>query len=82
MKIDFEPIIEELNFIKEEGVPRNVKDNIDLIIVYLNDSSAEESTKINKALTILDDVANDINLASHSRTSFWNLSSMLESMIN
>lgn len=82
MDVDFEPIIEELEFIKEEGVPKNVRENIDSIIVYLNDDSIEASTKINKALTVLDEIANDINLASHSRTSFWNISSILESMLS
>ncbi len=81
MKIDFEPIIEELELIREEGVPKNIKENISNIIDYLR-STSEDSTKINKALTVLDDIANDINLESHSRTQFWNLTSILESMLS
>lgn len=80
MEEDFEAIIEELQFLEEEGVPKNVKKSIDDIKEVFNDESLERSIKISKALSILDDVANDINLASHSRTQFWNLSSMLESM--
>lgn len=82
MAIDFEPIVEELSFVEEEGVPKNVRAHISDIIECLNDKDAEDSTKINKALSVLDEMANDINLASHSRTSFWNLSSLLESMLS
>lgn len=82
MAIDFEPILEELEFIEEEGVPKNIKVFISQIMSCLKEDNIDDSTKINKALTILDEIANDINLASHSRTSFWNLSSLLESMLS
>lgn len=82
MTIDFEPIIEELSFVEEEGVPKNVRVNIENIISTLNDSDSDDSTKVNKALSVLDEIANDINLAAHSRTSFWNISSLLESMLS
>lgn len=81
MAIDFEPIIEELDLLREEGVPKNVSGFIEEIMACLKQDS-DDSTKINKALSILDEIANDINLAAHSRTSFWNLSSMLESMLS
>jgi hypothetical protein len=77
---DFEPIIEELRLLEEDGVPKNVKKSIEDIVIFLQDKNIERSTKISKALSVLDEIANDINLASHSRTQFWNLSSVLESM--
>ena len=76
---DFESVIEELQLLEEDGVPKNVKVQIEEIISFLKDENIDRSIRISKALVVLDNIANDINLAPHCRTQFWNLSSMLES---
>lgn len=77
---EFDEILEELQFLEEESVPKNVKQQILEIIELLKNESFEKSTKISKALSILDEIVNDNNLELHYRPSFWNISSMLESM--
>ena len=79
--MNYEDVIEMMEEMKEEGVPKNVSEEIDQIIECLK-STTEDSTKINKVLSILDEVANDANLAPHARTQFWNVSSMLEGQAN
>jgi uncharacterized protein (UPF0147 family) len=75
---DIKDFIVEL---KEDGVPKNVARQIDQITACFNDSTLEDNCKVHKALTILDEIANDSNLASHLRTQIMNVSSMLESSI-
>lgn len=81
MNAEFEVIIEELNFLLEDGVPKNVRRLIEEVISYLEDSEMEDSTKINKALAILEDISGDNNLDPISRTQFLSVSSSLEALI-
>lgn len=77
----FDNVIEMLKEMLEEGVPKNIQSDIENIISCL-ESDADEVTKVHKALSVLDEIANDVNLASHTRTEFWNLSSVLEGMLS
>jgi len=77
---NFEVIIEELKNLEEDGVPRNIKKLINDVIFCLNDEAIEVSTRVSKALSIIDEITNDINLSSHTRTQFWNITSLLEGM--
>lgn len=81
MNDEFEVIIEELTFLLEDGVPKNVQRQIEEIISYMKDEEMDNSTKINKALTILEDISNDNNLDPISRTQFLSVSSSLEALI-
>ena len=81
MNADFEVIVDELLYLSEDGVPKNVKKLIDDIIALLHDESLEESTRVNKALAILEDISNDNNLDPISRTQFLSISSSLESLL-
>jgi uncharacterized protein (UPF0147 family) len=77
----FEPIIETLAELQEEGIPKNVETLVSTVITELKTTAEEDSIKINKALAILDKIGNDVNLAADLRTQFWNISSVLESMV-
>ncbi len=59
-------------------VPKNVKEKVQKILETLRDEKAELSMRVDKALQILDDVAEDSNLQSYTRTQIWNIVSMLE----
>jgi len=75
-------IIQALTNLKEDdGVPRNVRSKIDIIISDLKDSS-DLSMKIGKSLHNLDEISEDLNLPSFIRTQIWNVSSMLEKLNN
>ena len=60
-------------------VPRNVRVKIDGIANTLKEDT-ELSIKVNKALNHLDEIANDVNLQSYTRTQIWNIMSMLEKL--
>ena len=71
-------IIETLAELEEDGtVPRNVKSKIQAIINNLKED-VEPPIKISKALSELDEIADDINLQAYTRTQIWNAVSALE----
>ena len=71
-------VVNSLNEIKEDAtVPRNVRTKIEYIVNTLKED-AELSIKVNKALSELDKIANDVNLQAYTRTQIWNVMSMLE----
>ena len=72
-------LIESLEMLQEDHtIPRNIKMKIDEIYHILK-GNEDNNLKINKALNILDEISNDDNLQSYTRTQIWNLVSMLES---
>ncbi|MBW2980536.1 UPF0147 family protein [Candidatus Woesearchaeota archaeon] len=79
-KKQVDQVIEFLSDLKEEsGVPKNVKSKIQEIINSLHDRS-DISIKINKALTNLEEIADDANMQSYTRTQIWNVISLLEKL--
>jgi hypothetical protein len=67
-----------LNELKEDtSVPKNIKFKIESVISVLEESS-ETSIKVNRAMNELEEVADDANLQSFSRTQVWNIVSLLE----
>ena len=75
---EVETIVVSLNEIQEDGtVPRNVRTQIQSIITSLK-TETEISIKINKALSELGEIANDVNLQSYTRTQIYNVISILE----
>ena len=67
--------LEELQ--KDTTVPKNIKIKIQGIVSILKEGT-EQSIRINKALNALDEIADDANLQSYSRTQLWNIVSLLE----
>ena len=71
-------IITSLSELQEDAtVPRNVRVSVQSIITSLKDEK-ELPMKISRALSLLDEIANDINLQSYTRTQIWNIISLLE----
>ena len=77
-----EEIIQALTSLREDdGVPKNVRSKIDIIINNLKDES-ELSMKVGKSLHNLDEISEDLNLPPFIRTQIWNISSMFEKLNN
>ena len=73
-------INETLNELKEDiTVPKNVRSKIEKIVEVLNDNT-EKDIKVSKALNELEEIADDVNLQSYTRTQVWNVISALEKM--
>ena len=71
-------VVEQFEMLKEDGgVPRNIKLKIDLMISALKEQ-VDVSIRVNKVLTELDEISEDVNLQSFMRTQIWNIVSMLE----
>ncbi|MDP4012548.1 MAG: UPF0147 family protein [Candidatus Nanoarchaeia archaeon] len=77
-----EDIISNLKIIEEDNtVPRNVRSKIKSAILALEEPNGKEpKVKIDKALQELDDLSDDPNLPSYTRTQIWNVVSTLESI--
>jgi uncharacterized protein (UPF0147 family) len=70
------------NVMNERGVPRNVRESLDNAAKTLDSRTRKESAKekISQAISILDESANDPNLATYTRTQIWGIISLLEGM--
>ncbi len=72
-------IIEALSeLLGDNTVPRNIKLRVETVISTLKDENQEESIKINKVLSDLDEISDDSNIQAFTRTQIWNIASMLE----
>ncbi|HIG98013.1 TPA: hypothetical protein HA231_01140 [Candidatus Woesearchaeota archaeon] len=76
---DMEAIIATISELQEDStVPKNVKEKVHRIVETLRNEKLEVSMRVDKAIQILDEVAEDSNLQSYTRTQVWNVVSMLE----
>ena len=76
-------IIQFMDELKEDStVPKNVKTKLDASITLLKKEGDELRMRIDKVLQELDEVANDTNTQSYTRSQIWNIVSMLESIQN
>ncbi len=62
----------------DSSIPKNIKEKIGQIILILNNEN--DSIKKNKALDVLEEVVDDSNLESYTRTEILNVVSLLEKL--
>ena len=73
-------IIEVLKDMKEDStVPKNVKTKVIQIVEILG-SKVDMSIKVDKVMHIFDQLNDDSNIDSFTRTQLWNVVSMLETL--
>ena len=78
---DITQIIELLHELSNDRkVPRNVRSVIDDARKELTGKEENLQTKINTTVSMLDEISNDPNIQSYTRTQIWNLVSMLEAV--
>ncbi len=70
-------LLDEIN--DDRTVPRNIRNMITEAKNNLN-GKQDIAVRINTAISILDEVANDSNIPTYTRTQVWNVVSMLEVM--
>ena len=70
-----EPVLSELK--DDSTVPKNVRLKIEKVMALLNDKT-EIQIKVSKVLNELEEIADDVNLQSYTRTQVWNVISVLE----
>ena len=69
-----EPVLSELK--GDIRVPKNVRMKVERVIKILKEKS-EMPIKASKALNELEEIADDVNLESYTRTQIWNIISIL-----
>jgi uncharacterized protein len=79
--MDLEPINKLLDEISEDRtVPRNIRTLVQQAKADLNNTKNDWAVRINAAVSVLDEVSNDPNIPTYSRTHIWNIVSLLEVM--
>lgn len=74
-------IIEAINELQNDNtVPKNIKIKLQSIANILNAEEENVSIKVNKALDELEEISDDVNIQSYTRTQLWNIVSLLESI--
>jgi len=74
-------IIEAINELQNDTtVPKNIKTKLQSITLILQLESEGMSTRVNKALDELEELSDDANIQSYTRTQLWNIVSLLESI--
>lgn len=76
--VEINELLKELQ--QDNTVPKNVKIKLSEMEVSLNKKTDDLSLVINKVLSDVEEIANDINLPMFIRTQIWNLTSMLEGL--
>ena len=80
---DMTEINKMLNEINEDRtVPRNIRNMIVEAKKHLNNEKDDMAVRISNAISILDEVSNDPNIPTYTRTHIWNIVSLLEIMRN
>lgn len=78
--VEVKDVAEALKEMREDTtVPKNIKLKLTEVEGMLS-SGEENSININKALDMLVEVSDDVNLQPYVRTKIWNIVSMLESL--
>ena len=71
-------ILAEIN--NDRTVPRNIRESIKKAIEDLENEKLNITMRISNAIAILDEVSNDPNIPTYTRTQIWNIVSSLESI--
>ena len=66
--------------IEDTSVPRNIRKGSEAIKGLLGDDSEPRDVRKSRALSSLDDMANDPNIPLHGRTLVWNIMSQMETL--
>ena len=75
-----ENIVEHIQMMQEEKeMPKNIKAKLTHIVSILKNEDEELSLKIDKAISEIEDIAEDVNIQSEVRMDLFNITSLLES---
>ena len=74
-------VVEVLDQIEKDfSVPKNVRLRIKNAAVALEENGKSIDVRIDRSLQELDEVSDDPNIPSYTRTQIWNIVSLLESI--
>jgi len=80
---DPEEVVELVNELcSDRSIPKNVRTILEQIKELLADNKKEMGVKIDTSMQMIESISQDPNLSSFIRTQIWELSSVLESLID
>jgi len=68
------------SIMEDTSVPRNIRKTIEEAKEKLSVDEKELNVNITRAIYLMDDISNDINMPAHTRTEIWTIISELESI--
>lgn len=82
--------MEELNrameilneIVNDSTVPKNIKDICNTTLTRLNNQEEKIHIRIGASIGMLDELSQNTNLPSHTRTQIWEVASLLETASN
>jgi uncharacterized protein (UPF0147 family) len=78
---EIEQIIDAIGELQgDNSVPKNIKAKLQSVATILKNGEEETAVKVNKALDELEEISDDANIQSYTRTQIWNIVSLLESI--
>ncbi len=88
LKVPVEEIENKLNqaigflqqIAQDASTPKNVRQMVQDAITALKNEKADYSLRIANAVSLLDEAAQDPNIAVHTRVNIWNVMGLLESI--
>ena len=77
----FEEVINLIQQVaNDRTVPRNIRSKCEESINVLNDEKDDVAVRINTVISNMDEISNDPNIPTYTRTQVWNIVSIMESM--
>ena len=77
----FEEVINLIQQVADDRtVPRNIRSKCEESIKILKDEKEDVAVRINTVISTMDEISNDPNIPTYTRTQVWNIVSIMESM--
>ena len=77
----FEEVINLIQQVaNDRTVPRNIRSKCEDSINVLKDEKEDTAVRINTVISNMDEISNDPNIPTYTRTQVWNIVSIMESM--
>jgi uncharacterized protein (UPF0147 family) len=73
-------LLDEIN--EDRSVPKNIRKSVMEAKEHLNNDKNDMKVRVSTAVSILDEISNDPNIPTYTRTQIWNVVSMLEVLGN
>jgi uncharacterized protein (UPF0147 family) len=79
-----EPIVKLLtDIVEDRTVPRNIRAAVEEARKNLTEDDGRDwDVRVSTAISILDEITNDPNIPSYTRTQIWNIVTMMEMVKN
>jgi hypothetical protein len=72
------PIIQQVA--NDRSVPRNIRMKCEESVKILQDDKEDMAVRVNTVISSMDEISNDPNIPTYTRTQIWNIVSLLESV--